>query len=409
MALEEYRKDFPLLQKKVKGKPVTYLDSTATSLKPQPVIDAVNHYYQELSANIHRGVNPLVEEATQLYEQAHKKAGQLVNAREEEIVFTKNTTESLNLLMYSLLESNYFQQGDEVLLSKLEHHSNLVPWQFVEKKAGAKLVFAELNDDFTLNREDFESKLSEKTRLVSLAQVSNTVGSIQPIKEIGRKVKKNNPGTLFAVDAAQSVPHMPVDVKDLGCDFLAFSAHKMLGPTGIGVLFGKKELLEKMPPFLYGGDMIQSVEVHTCTWNRLPYKFEAGTPNIAGGIGFGAALDYLKKVGLKNIRAHEKELLGYAFEKFDRLEGIEVFNPKDPEKQGGIILFQSKVLEPHQLALTLFELNNIAVRSGMHCAEPLISSLNPKGLCRASLYFYNTPQEIDLLAETLRQINTTFG
>ena len=409
MNVQEIRKDFPILHKPIKGKPLIYLDSTATSLKPQSMIDAINEYYTEISANIHRGVNPLVDKASRLYDEAHAKTAKFINAKgDEEIIFTKNTTESINLVMYSLLESGFFSEGDEILVSKAEHHSNLVPWQFIEKKTGAKLVLANLNDDFTLNTGDFESKLNDRTKLVALQHASNTVGSIHPIKELVKKVKRNNSETLFLCDAAQSVPHMPVDVKDLGCDFLTFSAHKMLGPTGIGVLYAKKELLEKMPPFLFGGDMIHSVQEHSSSWNKLPYKFEAGTPNIAGGIGFGAALDYLNKVGMKNVRAHEKELLKYVFDKLEGLEKLRIFNPQDPEKQCGIVLFDIKGLSPHQTALALFEISNIAIRSGMHCAEPLISKFNPDGLARASFYLYNTEKEIDLFVETLKQIISTF-
>lgn len=407
MDFEKLREDFPLLQLKHKGKPIIYLDNAATSLKPNQVIQALNHYYSECTANIHRGVHRMSEEASRLYEQGHKKAGKFIGAKEEEIVFTKNTTESFNLLMYSLLMQDFFQKGDEILISAMEHHSNIVPWQFLEKKVGAKLVFAELNDDFTLNMQDVEEKISSKTKLVSIMHASNTVAAITPAKELAKLAHDHN--ALFALDAAQSVPHMPFDVKKLGVDFACFSAHKMLGPTGIGVFYAGKDMLEKMPPFLYGGDMIHTVQRHSSTWNRLPYKFEAGTPHIAGGIGFGAAIDYLQKVGMRNVERHEKELTKYALEKMQGIGKIKLFCPKDEQKQGAIILFGAEKISAHDLALALDEDSNIAVRSGMHCAEPLISSLNPEGLARASFYLYNTKEEIDVLAESLQKILDAFA
>jgi len=407
MNVEKIREDFPLLQLSHKGKPIIYFDNTATSLKPKQVLEALNHYYAEATANVHRGVHRMSQESSKLYEDAHKKTGKFINAKQEEIVFTKNTTESFNLLMYSLLMQGFFQKGDEVLVSKMEHHSNIVPWQFLEKKKGIKLDFVELNTDYTLNMQDLESKVSSKTKLVSITHASNTVASITPVQEIAKIAHDN--GSLFAVDAAQSAPHMPLDVKKINADFLCFSSHKMLGPTGIGVFYAKKELLEKMPPFLYGGDMIHSVQWHSAEWNRLPYKFEAGTPHIAGGIGFGAAIDCLQKIGMQNIRNHEKELTSYALEKMQEIEGIELHCPKNAEKQVGITLFDAKSMEAHDVALALDEANNIAIRSGMHCAEPLISSINENGLARASFYLYNTKEEIDLFTESLQNVLEAFG
>jgi len=407
MDVEKIRQDFPLLGLERNGKPIIYFDNAATSLKPRQMLDALNHYYTQATANIHRGVHRLSEEASKLYEQSHKKTGKLINAREEEIVFTRNATESFNLLMYSLFVQGFFEKGDEILITAMEHHSNIVPWQFLEKRLGVKLVFAELNDDYTLDMQDLGKKLSSKTKLVSVTHASNTVASITPVQEIGKMAHESN--ALFAVDGAQSVPHMAVDVKKLNADFLCFSGHKMLGPTGIGVLFAKRDLLEKMPPFLYGGDMIHSVQRHSSTWNRLPYKFEAGTPHIAGGIGLGAAVDYLKAVGLQKIEAHEKELTSYALDKMQQVKGIELHCPRDAKKQGAILMFGAKKLEAHDLALALDEADNIAIRSGMHCAEPLVSSIDKEGLARASFYFYNTTQEIDAFVESLQTILKTFG
>ncbi len=400
---EKIREDFPIIQKKVNGKPIIYLDNAATSLKPIQVIEKLNYYYKECTANIHRGLHRMSEEASILYEESHAKTAKLINAKgSQEIVFTRNATESLNLLMYSLQTKNFFKKGDEILISKMEHHSNIVPWQFLEKKIGIKLKTIELNEDYTLNMQDFEKKLNEKTKIVSITHASNTVAAINPVKEITAKAKKN--GSIVIIDGSQSVPHMPVNVKEINSDFLVFSGHKMLGPTGIGVLYGRKKLLEEMPPFLYGGDMITEVHWKSSSWNALPYKFEAGTPNIAGGIAFGEAIDYLKKIGLENVRKHEKQITKYALERITEIKGIKTFCPRDSKKQGGIILFQHEKIEAHDLALALDEANNIAIRSGMHCAQPLVESLNPKGLARASFYFYTTEKEIDLFVETLKEI-----
>lgn len=403
MDVEKIREEFPLLQREIKGKPVIYLDNAATSLKPKQVIEAIDHYYSNLSANIHRGLHKLSEAASKEYEEAHSKAANFINAKsEQEIVFTRNTTESLNLLMYSLLNKDYFQKGDEIIVSKMEHHSNLVPWQFLEKKIGIQLKFIELKDDFTLDMDDLNEKVSNKTKLISIVHASNTVATITPVREIEKIA--HSVDALFAVDAAQSIPHTEVNVRELNADFLAFSSHKMLGPTGLGILYGKKELLQEMPPFLFGGDMIHSVELHNSTWNKLPYKFEAGTPNIAASFGLSAAIDYLQKIGMHKIREHGKRLTKYALNRMEEIGEIIVHCPKNVEKQGSIVLFDAKGIEAHDLALALDELENIAIRSGMLCAEPIVSSINPKGLARISLYFYNTEQEIDIFIESLKRI-----
>ncbi|MFH1225325.1 MAG: SufS family cysteine desulfurase [Candidatus Diapherotrites archaeon] len=410
MNTEKIRADFPVLQRRVNGKPITYLDNAATSLKPRQVLDAMNRYYTEFTANIHRGVHRMSEDASREWEDAHKRVGKFVGASPEQTIFTRNTTESLNLLMYSLREQGIFGAGSNIVVTKMEHHSNIVPWQFLERKGEAKLEFAGLNVDYTLDMEDLKKKINKNTRLVSVMHASNTVASINPVREIGKIAHEN--GALFVVDGAQAVPHMPVDVKKIGADFYAFSGHKMLGPTGIGVLCGRKELLEKMPPFLYGGDMIHEVKLHSATWNVLPYKFEAGTPHIAGGIGLGAAVDYLQRIGMDNVHAHGKDLTRHALKVMGELEGrgkIRLYCPKDAEKQGAITMFDALKLQPHELALALDEAENIAIRSGMHCAEPLVSGFNSEGLCRASFYLYNTKEEIDLLARTTEKILGAFG
>lgn len=409
MNFESLHADFPALQRKDKGKQLIYFDNAATSLKPVQVIQAEKEYYECYCANIHRGLHKMSEEASRKWEQAHEKTGKFIGAREQEIVFTRNATESFNLLMYCLLESNYFKQGDEILVSRMEHHANLLPWQFLERKVGVKLEFVELNSDFTLNLQDLQDKINERTKLVSLTQASNTVASIVDVKKACKIVKKKNKQALFAVDACQSVPHFPVNVKDLNCDFLCFSSHKMLGPTGIGVFFGKKELLQSFPPFLYGGEMIKQAKWHSAEWNELPWKFEAGTPAIAQGIALAAAIEYLQKAGLNNIRKHEMELTSFALEKIsEELESLKVFGPENIKERNGIILFESKGIDCHSIALALDEHANIAIRSGMHCAQPIVESLNPKGLARASFYFYNTMQEVGKLVESLKEILKTF-
>ncbi|MDO8647584.1 MAG: cysteine desulfurase [Candidatus Diapherotrites archaeon] len=406
--VEKLRNDFPCLQKKFDGKPLVYLDNAATSLKPNSVIDKEAEYYKEYCANIHRGMHKMSEQASREFELAHEKTAKFIGAKsEKEIIFMRNATEGFNLLMYSLCAGDFFKPGDEILVSRMEHHANLVPWQFLQQMKGTKLNFVELNEDFTLNMDDLKGKLSSKTKLVSLTQASNTVSSIVDVKKACEIVKKNSQA-YFAVDAAQSVPHLPVNVRDIGCDFLMFSSHKMLGPTGIGVLYGKEEILEKMQPFMYGGDMIKEVKWNSSSWNELPSKFEAGTPAIAQGIAFGAAIDYLQKVGMQNIRQHEKEITKYALERMKEIPQAKVYGPRDLEKRNGIVLFEAGKLDCHDIALALDEHSNVAVRSGMHCAQPIVESLNPKGLARASFYFYNTKQEIDVFIESLKEIVGTF-
>ncbi|MFH0954524.1 MAG: SufS family cysteine desulfurase [Candidatus Micrarchaeota archaeon] len=411
MNFEKLRPDFPVLSRKINGKPVVYLDNAATSLKPKPVIDAVNRYYSQETANVHRGLHKLSQEASEEYEKSHTIVEKFVNAKAGEIVFTRGTTDSLNAIMYTILNNGLVQSGDEILLTRAEHHANLVPWQFLAKKTGAKLKFAELNPDFSLNMADFEQKMSKKTKIVSVPHVSNTVAAINDVSKIGKIAKDKNPNCIFIVDAAQSVPHIPIDLKKINCDFLAFSGHKMLGPTGIGVLYGKKELLEKLEPFEYGGAMIHSVSYEKSLWNKLPDKWEAGTPHIAGAYGMKAAVEYLSKIGMDNVHEHEKQLTKFALEKLSDLENrkkIRIYNPKNAEKQGGVILFDSPALESHEIGIALDEMQNIAVRTGMMCAQPIVEKLNKQGLARASFYIYNTKEEVEIFADTISEIIGSF-
>ena len=394
------RKDFPILGRKVNGKSLVYLDNAATSQKPLQVIDAISQYYKVYNSNVHRGIHKLSEEATVEYERAHSKSASLINSSFEEIVFTKNTTESINLLAYSL--GLRLQKGDEILLSEMEHHSNLVPWQQIAKMRKAVVKYVCVTADGLLEMDDFHSKLGKRTKIVSVAHVSNVLGTINPVKEMARAV--HDAGALFVVDAAQSVPHMPVDVMSIGCDFLAFSAHKMLGPTGIGVLYGKKDLLEEMPPFLYGGDMIREVSFEDSRFNDLPWKFEAGTPNIAGAVGFGAAIDYLKKVGLENIFGHEKNLAAYALKLLSDAK-VEIYGPK---VRTGVVSFNLAGIHAHDVAAILDQ-EGIAVRGGHHCAMPLMKKLNINGSVRASFYLYNTKDDVEALAAALSKVWKVFS
>ena len=406
MNVEEIRKDFPILQKKVKGKPIIYLDNAASSLKPKQVIEAEKYYYENVSANVHRGLHILSEEASRTHEEAHETVARFVGAKKEETIFVRNATEAMNLVMYSLMNSNYFKKGDKILVSKMEHHSNIVPWQFLEKKIGIRLEYVELTKDYELDMNDFEEKLKE-SKLVSITGASNTVAVIPNLHEIEKKTHKK--GALLCVDGAQLVPHKEINFSSMNIDYLAFSGHKMLAPTGTGALIAKKKLLEQFEPFMFGGDMIHSVEWHSAKWNTPPYKFEAGTPNIAGSYGIKTACEYLKKIGMNNIAKQEEKLTKLALEEMQKIPSIKIYGPCDEKKQGGIILFESTKLSAHELALALSETENICIRSGMHCAEPLVSSLNKEGLARASFYLYNTEQEVLFFTKALKEILSTFG
>jgi len=400
MNLEKIRADFPILERKIKGKKIIYLDNAATSLKPKQVVDAEKYYYENSCANIHRGLHILSEEASRVHEEAHKTVASFVGAKKEETVFVRNATEGLNLVMYSLLNSNYFKKGDKIIITQMEHHSNIVPWQYLEKKIGAKLEYVGLNEDYTLDMNEFEEKV-KGAKLVSVTGASNTVASLPNLKEVEKKVHKE--GALVCVDGAQLVPHHEVNFSQMNFDFLAFSGHKMLAPTGTGALIGKKNLLEKFEPFMFGGDMIHSVEWHNSEWNTLPNKFEAGTPNIAGSYGIKAACEYLQKIGMNNIKRHEEQLTKIALEELNKIDSIKTYGPNDEKKQGGIILFESEKLHAHELALALSESYNICIRSGMHCAEPIVSQINKEGLARASFYLYNTEEEVKFFAKALKE------
>jgi cysteine desulfurase / selenocysteine lyase len=406
MNIEDIRKDFPLLKRVEKGKKIIYLDNAATSLKPQSVISAVTHYYEKECANVHRGLHLLSEEASIKYEESHEKVAKFIGAKKEECVLTKSTTEGINLVMYSLLNSDFFKKGDKIVVSGMEHHSNIVPWQFLERKVGVELEYVKLQDNFEIDMGDLEEKV-KGAKFVSFSGASNTVATIPDLRKIEKLVHKQD--ALFCIDGAQLIPHHEVNFKSLNADFLAFSGHKMLAPTGTGGLIAKREHLEKFEPFLFGGDMIMEVKEHSSTWNDLPYKFEAGTPNIAGSYGLREAIDYIKKVGYKTIDRQEKLLTKICIEEMESIDSIKMYCPKDTNKQGGIVMFESTKLAAHELAMTLSEMENICIRSGMHCAEPLVSTLNKDGLARASFYMYNTEEEVYAFIKALKETIKLLG
>ncbi len=402
--IQDYRYDFPILAQPVNGKPLTYLDNAATSLTPNQVLKAMNDYYQKYNANVHRGVHHLSEKATKEYELSRKKIAEFIDASFNEIIFTKGTTESLNLLAYTFTKR--LRIGDEIVISQMEHHSNLIPWRELADERGLGLKYIKVNQDGTLDIEHAKSLITDRTKIVSVTHVSNVLGTVNNVKELAKLA--HDKGALLIVDGAQSVPHMPISVTELDCDFYAFSGHKMLGPTGIGVLYGKKHLLEKLPPFMYGGDMIKEVTFYRSVWNDVPWKFEAGTPNIAGGIGLGAAVDYLSKVGMDNIEQKVKELTEYAFSKLKEIPGVELYGTGIPNASG-VVPFNIKGVHPHDV-LTILDTNGIAIRGGQLCAAPLVSEvLGLNALCRASLHFYNTKEEIDRLAEGIKKVKEVFS
>jgi cysteine desulfurase/selenocysteine lyase len=390
------RRDFPVLSREVHGRPLVYLDSAASSQKPLAVIEAVRHYYVTSHANIHRGVYALSEEATLAYEQAHEKVARFINAEFEEVVFTKNTTEALNLVAYAWGLHN-LQKGDEVLLSQLEHHSNIVPWQQIAKRTGALVRYIGIDSQGQLNMEHAASLVGPRTKIVSVTQVSNVLGTINPIYELGQMAHAQ--GALLCVDGAQSTPHMAIDVRALDCDFFAFSGHKMLGPTGIGCLYGKRALLESMEPFLFGGDMISEVTFERATWNELPWKFEAGTPPIAQGVGLGVAVEYLQKLGMQTIHAYEQTLVSHALKQMQHIQDLECYGPM-ASARGGVVSFNLAGVHPHDMA-SILDQHGVAIRGGHHCAMPLMRVLGVNGTCRASFYIYNTADEVDILIEAI--------
>lgn len=404
--VNEIRKEFPIFERETKpGTPLVYLDSTATSQKPLAVIEAMDSYYRRSNANIHRGVHTLAEEATSMYEQARVKIARFINAPSaHQIIYTRNTTESINLVAYSWARAN-LKAGDLVVLTEMEHHSNLVPWHILQAERGIELEFIPVTEDGLLDLEVYKTLLARGPKLVSFTHMSNVLGTINPAAEIIRLA--HEAGAVTLVDAAQSVPHLSVDVQALDADFLAFSAHKMCGPTGIGILYGKMDLLEAMPPFLGGGDMIKEVKLRSYRPNTLPYKFEAGTPAIAEAVGFGAAVDYLSSLGMDAIAAHEHEMTEYALERLEEVPGVKLFGPSADQK-GGVAAFTLEGVHPHDVAQIL-DKDGIAVRAGHHCAQPLHEKFGIPATSRASFYLYNTKEEVDLLINGIYKVKELFG
>ena len=401
------REDFPILKREINNHPLIYFDSAATSQKPRQVIEAIKNFYENCNANVHRGVHTLSQEASELYENAHEEVAKFINANGmDEIVFVSGTTEAINLVAYAWALRN-LKREDEVLVTLMEHHSNIVPWESLSKINGFQVKYVGVNNDGTLNYEVFENAISGRTRIVCLPHVSNVTGVINDVKKVVKMAHEH--GALVLVDGAQSVPHFPVDVKDLDVDFLAFSAHKMLGPTGIGVLYGKHEILEEMEPFHGGGSMIKEVSFNTITrrcsisWNDLPWKFEAGTPNICGGVGLITAIRYLKGIGMEEVRAHERILTEHAMRRMQECKKVKIYGPKDASVKCGIIPFDVNELSSHDVALFL-DSHAIMIRSGFHCAQPLHEKFKLKSSARASFYIYNTREEIDRFIEVLKEI-----
>ncbi|AZV45084.1 MULTISPECIES: cysteine desulfurase [Peribacillus] len=402
----EIRKLFPILNQEVNGQPLVYLDSAATSQKPAVVIEAIEQYYRGYNSNVHRGVHTLGTKATDAYEGAREKVRKFINASSiEEIIFTRGTTTSLNTVARSYGLANV-QEGDEIVISYMEHHSNIIPWQQVAKQTGAVLKYIPLQEDGTISLEDVRATVTNATKIVSVMHVSNVLGTINPVKEIAAIAHEH--GAIMVVDGAQSTPHLKVDVQDLDCDFFAFSGHKMAAPTGIGALYGKKELLENMEPVEFGGEMIDFVGLYESTWKELPWKFEGGTPIIAGAIGLGAAIDFLEEIGLDNIERHEHHLAAYAMEKMSTIEGMTIYGPKDSAKRAGVITFNLEDVHPHDVA-TVLDADGIAVRAGHHCAQPLMKWLDVSATARASFYLYNTEEDIDKLVSSLIKTKEYFS
>ena len=401
MNSEEIKKDFPLL----KEKNIAYLDSGATTQKPIQVIEKINEFYKSYNANPHRGAYTLSMEATEIYENTRTKIAKFINAKHrEEIIFSKNATESLNLIAYSYGLEN-LKKDDEVVLSIMEHHSNLVPWQYVTKTTGSTLKYMYINDEFELSDEEIESKITDKTKIVGITHVSNVLGTINNVKKIIKYAHKK--GAVVVVDASQSIPHSKIDVQDLDADFLVFSGHKMLSPLGIGVLYGKKEILNNMKPFLMGGDMIEYVYEQDTTFASLPNKFEAGTQNVEGVVGLGAAIDYINDFGYENIQKIEKEVVKYAREELSKLDYLTLYLTPNEENHSSVISFNINEIHPHDVA-SILDTEGVCIRSGNHCAQPLLRSLNIDSTCRASFYFYNTKEDVDRLVHALNKAYDMF-
>jgi len=399
--------DFPILQRTVHDKRLVYLDSAATSQKPQQVIDATSDFYSRYNANVHRAIYELGEEATREYEGAREKIAAFIHARSpNDIAFTKSTTESINVVAYGYGLKGKIQKGDEIVGSVMEHHSNHVPWHFVKDHKGAVLKYVDVTDDGTLRMEQYDELLSKRTKIVTVTLCSNVLGTINPVREIAKRA--HEVGAICVVDAAQAAPHMRIDVQDLNADFLAFSGHKMLGPTGIGVLYGKPELLEETEPLLGGGEMIREVHLGSAKWNDVPFKFEGGTPNIAGAIGLGVAVDYLTKLGMDAVRAHEMEMTQDALEKLDRLRGVRTYGPRDVKKRAGVVSFTIDNAHPHDIA-SILDVEGICIRSGHHCAQPLMERYELPATARASFYIYNDIDDIDALVGGIKRVQEVFA
>lgn len=398
MTIDEIRNDFPILKQQINGKPLVYFDNGATAQKPRQVIESITDYYSNYNSNIHRGVHELSQRATEKYEEAREKVRSFVNASlVEEVIFTSGTTDSINLVAQTFSEA-FLKQGDEVVISAMEHHSNIVPWQMACEKTGARLKVVPINQQGELIIEEYDKLLSDKTKIVAITHVSNTLGTINPVKDIVKKAHALNIPVLL--DGAQSVPHMKVDVQDLDCEFYAFSGHKMFGPTGVGILYGKKEWLEKLPPYKGGGDMIKEVTFEKTIYNTLPHKMEAGTPNIVGGIALGTAIDYMNKVGFDFIQKQEEELLSYATEKVKEIEGLKIIGTAS--KKAGVLSFVVEGTHPFDLG-TILDQQGVAVRTGHHCTQPIMDFFSIPGTARASFAFYNTKEEVDVFVEALKR------
>ncbi len=404
--VSKVRADFPILRRQVHGKPLVYLDNAATTQKPRAVIDALAGYYERMNANVHRGVHTLADEATQSYEEARAKVARFIGGVDARgVVFTRNATEAINLVARAYVEPR-LKPGDEILLTEMEHHANLVPWILVARRTGAVLRHIPLTDEGRLDLARLPELLTKRTRFVSVIHASNVLATINPVEMIAEAAHAR--GAKILIDIAQTAPHMPVDVKGMGADFVAFSAHKMLGPMGIGVLWGRPELLEATEPMLGGGEMIREVRLDSATWNEIPWKFEAGTPNVGDAIAFGAAIDYLESLGMEAVREHEIALNRYALQKLVGLPGISIHGPDEPAERTGLVSFADESIHPHDLA-TILDIFGVAVRAGHHCAQPLMRRLGVPATARASYYIYNDPADIDALAHALVEARNYFG
>lgn len=398
------REQFPILKQEINGHPLVYLDSAATSQKPLAVIEALRHYYEYDNANVHRGVHTLGSRATDAYEGAREKVAKFIHAKStKEIVFTRGTTTSLNMVASSYARS-ILSEGDEIVLTPMEHHSNLIPWQQAAKATGAVLKYVKLQEDGSVTLSEVEKVITDKTKIVAMAYVSNVMGVVNPMKEIAALAHRH--GAIMVVDGAQSSPHMKVDMQDLDCDFYTLSGHKMCGPTGIGVLYGKQALLEEMEPVEFGGEMIDDVGLYESTWKELPWKFEGGTPIIAGAVGLGAAIDFLESIGMDAIEAHEHELASYAVSRLSEIDGLKLYGPR--ERKVGLVTFNLGDVHPHDVA-TVLDASGIAIRAGHHCCQPLMRWLEASATARASFYLYNTKEDVDRLISALIQTKEYFG